>query len=104
MRSPEGTTPFDITEIQNCACCDKPVTGQLVFYEVEIRQCINDMQNIGTMQNMAGLVGNMAIGLALSPTTTVAHRIGEKTRKLLCQDCGTGINSAMPIAILMEGD
>ncbi|WP_420408640.1 hypothetical protein [Hoeflea sp.] len=103
MRSPEGTTPMDINEIENCASCGKPVTSNLTFYEVEIRQCVVDAQNIGTMRSMAGLVGSTAIGLALSPTTTIAHRVGAKTRRLLCQDCGAGVERPLPVAVLLEG-
>ena len=103
MRSPEGTTPFDVSELQKCALCgDGMAHGNgITFYEVEIRQCVLDPQNIQQMHGMEMMMGNPAIARALSPTTTVAHRIGPKTRKLVCQECAIG--SLTYVALLAEG-
>jgi len=103
MRSPEGTEPFDFNDVLKCALCREGMAhnNQLTFYEVEIRQCVLDLDNLKQMHGMEMMMGSPAIARALSPTTTVAHRIGPKTRKLVCQECA--IVNLTYLALLAEG-
>jgi hypothetical protein len=103
MRSPEGTTPFDVSELQKCAICHEGMAhgNQLTFYEVEIRQCMLDPGNIQRLHGMEMMMGNAALGRVFSDTTTVAHRIGDKTRRLVCQECGIG--NLTYVGLLAEG-
>lgn len=97
------TTPLDASELQPCAHCKKGMlhSGAPVFYELTIRQCVADMPNIQRMHGMEMMMGgNVGIARALSPSNTVAHRIGQPHRLLVCMDCS--MQEKAPAAFLME--
>lgn len=87
----EGCTPMDAGELQGCVRCGRGMahSGKLTFYEVTVRQCMIDVKNVQRMHGMEMmLAGAVGIARALSPDNTVAQRIGQPVRRLLCQDCG----------------
>lgn len=98
------TEPMDVGELKSCAGCGNGVlhSGNPTFYEVEIRQCLADLPNIQRMHGLEQMM-NGAVPLAriFSPNNTVAHRIGRRTRLLLCMDCAMRANPT-PVAVMIE--
>ncbi|MES0071862.1 hypothetical protein [Mesorhizobium sp. M0058] len=96
------TTPMDASELLKCAQCSK---GMLhghnpVFYEVTVRQCVADLRNIGRMHGMEMMTGSVGLARVLSPDNTVAQRIGQPARVLICMDCA--MQPGLPAAQLLE--
>lgn len=103
MNEKPDTTPMDACELLPCAHCRKGMlhSGAPVFYEVTVRQCVADIPNIQRMHGMEMMMGgNVGIARALSPSNTVAQRIGQPARLLVCMDCA--VQEKAPVAILME--
>lgn len=96
------TSPFDVAELLQCRSCGQGMmhSGNLVFYEVTARQCVVDVGNVQRMHGMEMLMGG-AVGLAraLSPSNTVAQRIGRPVRSLLCMECAL---APIEVATLVE--
>jgi len=99
------TQPLDASELTACFFCDKGMmhSGDLHFYEVEIRQCLVDVSNVQRMQGMEMMMGgHVPLARALSPDNTVAQRIGPKKRRLVCASCA--LHQQSPVALLCEGE
>lgn len=101
---PEGTKPFDRTELQKCALCDKGMVhnNDLTFYEIRIGQVMIDY---GSVRQIAGLEmamgpGAEAIAGILAPTSRVGVRLPED-RVLICQSCMLGSPDGMAIVALI---
>lgn len=93
---------MDRREIEPCAMCGKGVmhTGAPFFYEVEVTQCMADMNSIQRQHGLEVMMGgNAPLAAALAPSTTVAHRLPTQ-RLLVCSECA--LMKTIPVAALPE--
>ncbi len=95
------TTPMDASELRACAMCGKGLLhdGNPSFYEIEVRQCLADLGNIQRMHGLEQMMGgNVPLARVFSPENTVAHRIGDRVRRLVCMECA--LKPSLPVAVL----
>jgi hypothetical protein len=81
---------IDVSEIKPCALCKGGVvhSGNPMFYELTMSSVIVDADSVRRLQGLEMMMGgNAAVARALSPSNTVAHRLGEPTRHFICIDC-----------------
>lgn len=100
----DAPEPFDRADLRKCTLCGRGMMecGSPVFYEITARTCALDFQSIQQQAGMEMLLGgNAAVAAAMSPTTTVAHRL-PATRHLVCAECALG--SEQPVARFIESD
>lgn len=100
-----GTTPLDLDELKPCICCGKGImhSGSVVFYEVTMRSCIVDVDNVRRLHGLEMAMGGAApLARVFAPSTTVAHRIGMPARHLLCADCA--MKAEPPIRFIDTGE
>lgn len=102
---PEGTKPFDRSEIKKCATCKKGIghAGDIAFYEVRIGQVIVDVKSVREIMGTELIVGNPMIASVMAPTSRIGVRM-PVTRLIFCQPCflGTAVDRPMSLAALWE--